>query len=142
MSRLSGTLHAISRCGSQFRSEAMAPHGLKGYHTGYLYHICTKPGISQYQLARQMLVNKSNIARQVAVLEDGGFITRVPSPADKRTQELYPTEKALQLLPLIRELSAQWDAILFDGLTEQELQSAQQLLEKLRGNAARWAEDR
>ena len=79
MSRSNSALMAIARCGRQYRDEAMAPFGLRGCHVGYLTRICANPGICQDQLAKQMLLNKSNVARQAAVLEEQGFITRVPS---------------------------------------------------------------
>ena len=72
----------ISRCAAQFRSEEMAPLGLKACHASYLAVICRTPGITQDQLARQIFINKSNVARQLAILEDDGFVERKPSPED------------------------------------------------------------
>lgn len=142
MSRFNSDLLAVTRCAREFRSEAMAPHGLKGFHTGYLTRICNNPGISQDQLAKNMLVDKSTVARQAAVLEEGGFITRTPSVKDKRVLQLYPTEKTLALLPQIRSVVAQWDAIASQGLTEEELETLTRLLNKVRSNAAKWMEEK
>ena len=140
MSRFNSDLLAITRCAREFRNEAMAPHGLKGFHTAYLSRICNTPGISQDQLAKNMLIDKSTVARQAAALEDGGFITRTPSTKDKRVLQLYPTEKTLALLPEVRSTVAKWDAIASQGLTEEELATLTQLLEKVRRNAAQWME--
>lgn len=141
MSQFNSNILAITRCARQFRGEAMAPYGLKSCHTGYLSRICSTPGISQDQLAKNMLVDKSNVARQAAALEESGFITRTPSAADKRVLQLYPTEKALALLPRIREVVDQWDGILSQGMTAEELETATRLLEKMRRNAAKWMEE-
>ena len=89
-----------------------------------------------------MLVDKSTVARQAAVLEDSGFITRTPSSRDKRVLQLYPTEKALALLPEIRRTVNEWDAIATQGLTDAELETLTQLLYKVRLNAAKWMEER
>lgn len=142
MSRFNSDLQAITRCAKQFRTERMAKHGLKGFHTGYLSRICNNPGVSQDQLAKNMLVDKSTVARQAAVLEDSGFITRTPSSRDKRVLQLYPTEKALALLPEIRRTVNEWDAIATQGLTDAELETLTQLLYKVRLNAAKWMEER
>ncbi len=142
MSRFNSDLQAITRCAKQFRTERMAKHGLKGFHTGYLSRICNNPGISQDQLAKNMLVDKSTVARQAAVLEDNGFITRMPSTRDKRVLQLFPTEKALSLLPEIRKTVEAWDAIASEGLTEEELMTLTQLLYKVRLNAAKWMEEK
>ena len=96
MSQINRNILSIARCDVQYRSEQVAPLGLKSCHTSYLMEICRNPGISQDKLAQAIFINKSNIARQVAVLEEDGFIRRVPSQADRRVMELYPTEKAPQ----------------------------------------------
>jgi len=142
MSRFNSDLLAITRCARAFRSERMAKHGLKGFHTVYLSRICNNPGISQDQLAKNILVDKSTVTRQVAVLEESGFITRTPSARDKRVMQLYPTEKALALLPEIRKTVNEWDAIASGGLTEEELETLTELLYKVRLNAAKWMEEK
>lgn len=142
MSQSNSALMAIARCGRQYRDEAMAPFGLRGCHVGYLTRICANPGVCQDQLAKQMLLNKSNVARQAAALEEQGFITRVPSNADKRMLLLYPTEKAQLLLPKLQEIVAGWDSIISRDMTEEELQTLTRLLGKMRSNAAFWMEER
>ena len=142
MSQSNSALMAIARCGRQYRDEAMAPFGLRGCHVGYLTRICANPGVCQDQLAKQMLLNKSNVARQAAALEEQGFITRVPSDADKRMLLLYPTEKAQLLLPKLQEIVAGWDSIISRDMTEEELQTLTRLLGKMRNNAAFWMEER
>lgn len=69
----------LTRCGTQYRTEKLAPMGLKACHASYLLEICREPGISQDRLARRICINKSNIARQVAVLEEGAFSAGSPA---------------------------------------------------------------
>lgn len=100
------------------------------------------PGISQDQLANRICINKSNIARQAAALEEGGFITRRTSPEDKRVLQLYPTEKTLELLPQIRESLRGWEDYLTHGFTEEEVALLEGLLERAHQRAAQWVEAR
>ena len=72
----------ISRCGVQYRSDNLAQFGLKSIHASYLTEICANPGISQDRLARIICINKSNVARQVAVLEEDGVTQEVKSLPD------------------------------------------------------------
>lgn len=138
MSQLNNDLYAIVRCGIQFRGEQTAPLGLKSCHIGYLSRICCYPGISQDQLAQMMFINKSNVARQVATLEEDGFITRTPSAADKRVMELHPTEKALALMPQLEKIVCQWDQLIMADLSEEEVCTVTRILEKMKENAAAW----
>ena len=132
----------ISRCGVQYRADNLAQFGLKSIHASYLTEICAHPGISQDRLARIICINKSNVARQVAVLEEDGFLRRIPSEADKRVMELYPTEKTLHLLPRITGMLMCWENCITQDLTEEEKESLSILLSKMSQRAARYMEDR
>ena len=132
----------ISRCGVQYRSDNLAQFGLKSIHASYLTEICANPGISQDRLARIICINKSNVARQVAVLEEDGFVRRVPSAADKRVMELYPTEKTLEILPRINEMLMCWENCITQDLTEEEKELLSALMRKMSSRAAGYMEDR
>ena len=142
MSQIIRDITEISRCGAQYRSDRLAPMGLKACHASYLTEICACPGISQDGLARSICINKSNVARQAAVLEEEGFITRTPSPADKRVMELYPTQKALDLLPQIQAILTRWEDCITGDLTEEEKDQISVLLAKMKIRAAAYMEDR
>lgn len=135
------TMNEIVRCGMQYRNERLAPFGLKSSHASYLLEICRNPGISQDNLAKRICFNKSNIARQIAVLEEDGFVLRKPSQEDKRIMELYPTEKTLELMPQIRQVLGDWRGYLMEGLTEEEIQILDKALESMRAKAGQWAEE-
>lgn len=130
----------ISRCGVQYRSDNLTQFGLKSIHASYLMEICANPGISQDRLARIICINKSNVARQVAVLEEDGFVRRVPSEADKRVMELYPTEKTLDLLPQISDILLRWEKCITQDLSEEEKETLSSLLRKMSCRASRYME--
>ena len=132
----------ISRCGVQYRSDNLTQFGLKSIHASYLTEICANPGISQDRLARIICINKSNVARQVAVLEEDGFVRRVPSEADKRVMELYPTEKTLTLLPQISDILMRWENCITQDLSEEEKEGLSILLRKMTQRASRYMEDK
>lgn len=142
MSQLSTDLYAIIRCAVQFRGEKTAPLGLKSCHISYLSRICCYPGISQDQLAQMMFINKSNVARQAAALEKGGFITRIPDPSDKRVLQLHPTQKAQDLIPQLKQIVDLWDQQIMSGLTEEEVQAVASIVKRMKENAARWANEK
>ena len=130
----------ISRCGVQYRSDNLTQFGLKSIHASYLMEICANPGISQDRLARIICINKSNVARQVAVLEEDGFVRRVPSEADKRVMELYPTGKTLELLPRISDILLRWEKCITQDLSEEEKETLSSLLGKMSSRAGRYME--
>ena len=131
----------ITRVSVQYRTDSFAPMGLKACHGSYLQEICARPGISQEQLADSICINKSNVARQAAALEEGGFIKRCCCDKDKRIMRLYPTEKTLQLLPEIDRIMTSWQERLTQDLTEEEQQLLEQMLLKMKCRASSYLED-
>ena len=135
------TMNEIVRCGKQYRNERLAEFGLKSSHASYLLEICRSPGISQDVLAKRICFNKSNIARQIVVLEEGGFVERRSSQEDKRVMELYPTEKTLELLPELRKVLGSWSRYLTQDLSEEEIELLAKMLDSMRERAAQWMEE-
>lgn len=141
MAHLIRDITEITRCGSQYRADNLAQLGLKSCHASYLIEICADPGISQEKLAKRICINKSNVARQAAALEEAGFVTRVPCEADKRVMRLYPTEKTLELLPQIRKILTQWSRYLTQDLSEEEREQLGAILSKMKDRATAWMEE-
>ena len=136
MSQIVRYIQQISRCSRQYRSDAFEPLGLKACHGRYLQEICRNPGIFQEQLTETVLVNKSNVARQVAALEESGLLERRACGKDKRVLRLYPTEKALALMPQVDSILDSWDQRLLQDLSEQEQTLLAELLQRIRKRAA------
>lgn len=140
MTEISRDIMEIARCNAQYKTDSLAKFGLKGCHSSYLSEICACPGISQDKLAQRICINKSNVARQAAFLEEEGFITRKASLADKRVMELYPTEKTLLLMPEICYILTQWDNLLTDDLSQEEIRLVTNVLQRMKQKAADWME--
>ncbi len=140
MPSITRNLNIIARCGNQFRSTRLAAHGISAAQSPYLLHICSRPGMSQEQLARALHVNPSNAARQLSALEAEGFISRIVSTQDKRLMEIHPLDKALALVPLIREVNAQWQSYLTQGISPDDLNALEAMLDGMRDRAIEWDE--
>ena len=140
MTQLIRDITEITRAGAEYKTAALAPYGLKGCHASYLAEICANPGISKDRLAQRICINKSNVARQAAILEEEGFIARKPSQADKRVMELYPTEKTLTLMPEITDILNKWEDFLLADLSDTEVEQVHSVLQRMRDKASGWME--
>ena len=141
MSELTHNITDIARCAAQYRTEELEPLGLKACHGSYLSVICACPGITQDQLARRIFINKSNVARQLAILEEEGFLERRACTEDKRAMRVYPTGKALEILPIINTILVRWEEYLTQDLSEKEKILLTQMLCKMKLHAADWMEN-
>ncbi|MFT4199877.1 MarR family winged helix-turn-helix transcriptional regulator [Gordonia sp. (in: high G+C Gram-positive bacteria)] len=84
-------------------------------------------GCSGVELAARLGVSKQAAAKQAAALEDLGFITRGPSPTDRRERLLTPTPRGREMLRLsadgFRREVAAWRGRVGDGAVDATLRA-------------------
>jgi len=136
MNSLMRYINRISRCAALFRSGKLESDGINGYQHTYIINICRYPGISQEMLARTIYVNKSSVTRQLALLEQNGYIYRTPSEKDKRVMQVFPTQKAYDILPKVKCMLEEWEAYITSGFTDEEKSFMLSLLERMMEKAA------
>ena len=124
-------IEAISRSLRRKKSLYMESIGLKSVHAKLLLDIADYPGISQDALARLADVDKSNIARQVAALEEQDFVSRQPAPGNRRMLQVHLTQKARQLLPKLQKTSQNWEEDLLQDLSNWEISQLSALLHRI-----------
>lgn len=139
MPAITRKLNIIARCGNKYRMEHLKPLELTAAQAPYVLHICSRPGLSQEDLARALHVNPSNATRQLASLEAVGYIERTADPADKRMLHCSPTQKALAAFPDIRQVNTRWQEYLTEGMTEHEKQTLERLLNRVCDRAVAWS---
>ena len=101
--------------------------------------VCRRPGISQDAISRRLFINKSNVTRSLAYLEGHGFVTRERDSEDRRQTLVYPTEKALEILPKVREIIRGWNSYITEGFTEEEMEMYMAMTERIAARAADYA---
>ena len=122
MSKFMKLLNNISRSQAIYRTERVSAKELSSCHFAYVLSVCREPGRNQDQLARDLCVNKSTVARNLTYLEEKGFITREAMPNDKRQFSVYPTDKMLSVLPEVKKASKTWMDTLSEGIDDTELE--------------------
>lgn len=121
MSKFMKILNNISRSQAIYRSSRVSADDLQSGHFAFALAICKKPGRSQEEIAEELCVNKSTVARNLTCLEENGYIKRSPLPSDKRQFSVHPTEKMLAALPEIQKASEKWMNLLSEGIPEEDL---------------------
>lgn len=89
------------------------------------------PGCTQAALAKLLRADKAAIARRTKNLEAKGFLVRQDDPNDRRSQLLYPTEKAEAMKSSKAEIEASFYEYLTSVLTDDEATTFAALLNKL-----------
>ena len=128
-------LNNISRSQAIYRQGRVAAPDLATGHYALILAVCREPGRSQEELAQELCLNKSTVARSLTALEEHGYIRREPCPADRRQLSVYPTERALAVLPKLRAASSDWMQLLSEGIPEEELAVFYSVLARMEARA-------
>ena len=123
------------RCAMRYRERELADTGLAGCQTPYLMALYRHEGLTQEELARYLNVNKSSVTRQLAALEEKGYIRREPDPQDRRSLLVYPTEKANELRERMRHVLRDWSDYLTADFTEAERETLSRLMSRVADRA-------
>ena len=131
------SLNNISRSQAVFRHSKISADDLHPAHYSFAIGICKNPGRSQEELAKELCLNKSTVARALTVLEERGYVKRESLPNDKRQFAVHPTEKMLAVLPEIIRASREWVDLLSEDIPKEELEVFNSVLERMEQKARR-----
>lgn len=122
-------MNVISRCEALYRMQHMQEH-LPGIYHSYILAICGMPGSSQDKLVKHLCVNKSSVTRHLVYLEKNGYVERRQGK-DKREILVYPTQKMLDVYGEVAEITKRWNALLSDGISEEEMVLFHSILDRM-----------
>ncbi|MCD6302395.1 MAG: winged helix-turn-helix transcriptional regulator [Anaerolineae bacterium] len=132
-----GTLFAqIGRMIHHHVRQTLEALGLQRGQPFILAILWSEEGLTQSQLAERVMISPPSISHALQRLTDAGYVERRADPADDRLQRVYLTEAGRALrAPLDkgwRELEHRIQA----GLNEEERDTLQRLLKRVRSNLA------
>lgn len=113
-------LSVADRFTKSYLDDRFAPLGINSSQHMYLLKICDQPGILQDSFLNSFYVHPSNIVRTIAVLEKNGFLIKQSYVKDKRTWQLFPTQKALDIAGQICSICEEAERILTAELSDSE----------------------
>jgi DNA-binding MarR family transcriptional regulator len=97
----------VSRLAWEYAREKMDTDGLSSVQSKVCIAIYNDPGLSQDDVARVLGMDKSSIAKLIAKLMDGKYVTRQTNPQDRREYKLYLDERGekatLELVSYLNE---------------------------------------
>ncbi len=100
-----GFLLAMGSAGAiREANRALAPVALKARSYTVLSLAAHNDGITQRELASQVMLDPSQIVALVDGLQDLGYVERRPDPADRRTRQVVATPKGRRAVTRAREL--------------------------------------
>ncbi len=102
----------------------------------FLMRLFHQDGTNQEYLARHLMTDKATSARAIGKLEEAGYITRKRDDSDRRAYQVFLTEKAYEIRPIIKKILKNWTDALLQGFSGDEQTMLFDFLERITANAA------
>ena len=112
------------------------PLGIESGSIGILSMVWVNPGISQNDLAANLAMKKSAIAKLVKSLEQDGLLDRTRVPGDRRMNALTLTAQGHQMVGQIRRLTQALNDDLARDIPAHDREVFFRVLEKLHASLA------
>ncbi len=125
----------VGRCFHAYRRRALKDTLLHPSQHLLLSRVCRQPGLRQEELAGELFLDKTTVARQLIRMEELGFISRGPDPEDGRCRRIYPTALGEELYPRVHGAFEEFTRGLLEGFSAQELGQLEALTGRLLRNA-------
>lgn len=102
----------------------------------YLVRIDENPGIISERLAEILNIDRTTTARSVQKLANNGLVTKKASPNNKKSKNLFLTEKGKEIVKVIERENVYSNELSLKGLTSEERSTLLRLLTKVTDNAS------
>jgi len=96
--------------------------------------------VNQDTIARFYMIDKGAIAKTANRLEEKGFVERHENPDDKREKILSISVKGKGIIAGMRASLEEWNKIVFQGISPQEVETAQKVVSMMAANAIKAVE--
>lgn len=116
---------------------------LEPYHIGsgqyiFLLVLFREDGINQEILSEIVKVDKATTGRAIKRLIEEEYVYRLRDPEDKRSYQIFLTDKGRLLRPILMDILKEWNSLLLQD--QEEKKQAVELLEKMAKNIYQYKE--
>jgi DNA-binding MarR family transcriptional regulator len=101
---------------------------------GYIFNESQKKDVFQKDIERIFEIRGSSATNMMKILEDKGYIKRVPVDHDARLKKLLATEKAKKQQDEVRRFLDKFSAGLKEGIEQKDLDTFYRVMEQVKGN--------
>lgn len=115
-------------------AKKLAPYGIGSGQAPIMFALFIEDGHSQQTLADKLAMDKAAVTRAISRLEDAGYIKRVADAGDRRSYNIFLTQKGKNLRQNLENAVLEILDILQTDMSENERETAKNLLRKMAWN--------
>ena len=132
----------ISRFSRTFFERRLNDSNIGFTEHSILMYLSKSDTVNQEQIAKHFMLDKGSVAKTLYKLEKKQFISRADNPQNRREKLIKITEEGFNIVSTLNEEFQQLHSYLFEGLSEDELQSFILTIQKISDNAAKIINER
>ncbi len=125
----------IYRYSLMYANKNLKGFDITGGELSFFIVIVDKSGITQEELSNYLKVNKSTTAKAVKSLEKKGYVIKKIQDKDRRSHNLFPTQRAVELRKQMKKLAFSWDDVLLDNMDENGKKKIYEIVKVMAENA-------
>lgn len=114
----------------------LRPHGMTPGQWFFLRALWAEEGLSQRELSRRVGTTEPTTASALRLLEKNGLIKRVRNQSDRRTINIFLTDRARTLQEKLMPQAMAVNRVATDGFTEAEMNQFRDILLRMKANLA------
>lgn len=122
--RLGYLIHDVARMRGTLFDHHMTPHGLtrsQWWVLASLYRNETNEGMIGTDLARMIDIGKVTLGGLIDRLEARGYVERRPDAVDRRAKRIFITDKGLEVIEVMRDITTTMNQKVCVGLSEDQI---------------------
>jgi DNA-binding MarR family transcriptional regulator len=108
----------------------------------FLSKIYYQDGISQREIANDLLVSEANITKTFKKLESKELVYKTIDETNNARRNLHLTEKGEKTFEKCIEIFKEFDSVLFDGLSEEQINQMENQVKKVADKSLRIAKEK
>ena len=131
----------ITKGFGEFFKERSADLEINPAEAMFLSKIYYKDGISQREIAHELIVSEANITKTFKKLEGKELVYKTVDEDNNARRNLHLTEKGEETFERCIDIFNEFDDIIFKDLTEEEIKNMKSSIRKIINNSLRIAKD-
>ncbi|MGI6701074.1 MAG: MarR family winged helix-turn-helix transcriptional regulator [Christensenellales bacterium] len=134
-------LKVLPKIFNSYLSSKLSALKIPGVFYPYLINLYLNQGITMADLTKTVFMDKANTSRMIKLMRIEGLVRIAADKEDKRIKRIYLTREGLYYAGIIEDIKAGFNAKIFDGITYQEKEFLNAVLDKIINNALKLQEE-
>jgi len=132
---LGGYISCLYRYSQAWLEKQLQPLGMTAACFPFVMALLRQDDRRQEALSAELSIDKATTTRAIRCLMQAGLVERSQDMHDRRALRVRLTDRCRSLRPSLQAISQRWSALLTDGFSPTECQTALELLARMSANA-------